>query len=156
MQAHPARTALTRVTPMPDVAQDSTSMSLIAYEWIQSISDAGGFSLMGYFAFKASARNEVELSNGTNLYDAPFSLGFMDEPPNIERGIGTIELVDVEPEGIAGNISLYVQKPYYDELWKQVREGRYAECELRVRVAPVVWRGTRNIWNVSERQSLFV
>jgi len=109
--------------------------------------------LSGNFLVKTGG---VELSNGTKLGEAPVYVEFVYELPNLERGIGTIELLDVEPDNVDAKANVYLEKPYFDELWKQVRKGGYTECDLMISVAPVLRKGTLSIWNVSERQSLFI
>jgi len=122
-------------------------------EWWQSISH-DGLSLLGYF--EVLAHSAAELSNGTKLNGMQVSVTFNNKVPHLERGIGTIELVNVEPDNISANADVYLQKPYFDELWKELRQGVPAEYALAIEVAPVLRTTAGYIWNISERMSLFV
>ena len=135
------------------MTEDSAFMSLELTEWSQSISDSG-LGLMGYFQVASSP--VAELSNGTKLSGMPIAVSIGYQVLVLERGIGTIKLVDVTPDNVCANADLFLRGPHYDELWKHVRQGVYAECELGVYVAPVLRREAGWIWNVSERTSLFI
>jgi hypothetical protein len=122
-------------------------------EWRRSISN-DGLSLQGFF--EVSSHVTAVLSNGTNLRGMPVCVNFSNKELGLERGIGTIELVDVEPNSFCANADLFLQQPYFDELWKEVRQGVFAESELTIEVAPVLRTKDGYVWNISETMSLFV
>src|SRR5438034_452110 len=128
--------------------ENSCSISLressVLNEWWRTISN-DGLTLLGYF----EARTAAELSNGTKLNGMQVSVTFSDKRLEF-GGIGTIELVDVEPDNIAANADVYLQKPYFDELWSEVRQYVPTDYALIIEVAPVVRTKDGFMWDISE------
>lgn len=148
---------------------DDIGLRLIVDAWSQTVSKS--VKEWPDRQFRCMARPQdyersIELVGGPDLASLPADIsivrGEYKPDASIERGIGVLAFYQETPprDDLGGSPAFlggwfWLPEASYDEIWIQVREYRYTNCELELEVGPVDFQSSPGIiWDVRKRNVL--
>jgi hypothetical protein len=149
---------------------DVLYLRLEPVSWRQEIRDYPSINVEGRYLVancKPAADNDLRLSNNVKLTDLSVEFSILIGKPEDARGeplkegiIGDIRFHELPPgddnPGIDPFVSgcVFLKSDSYDALWDQVRDGRYAGCQITISIGPVKSEGFGWLWDVSQPLSI--
>jgi len=147
-------------------------LRLKPHSWIQTIANYGNIAIKGQRLIvnaKLEPEQDLILSTGGSLYGLNFNVLILDSNPAeitkkpLERGFGL--LIHYPRQGAHAEFEAQdafiggwfcIEPKMYGELWKQIRQGDYAECNMSLEAGPFGSNGPEWVWEVDKQRALFI